>query len=108
MLVSLNGKFIPREEARVALNDTALLYGDSLFETLHAERHSILLQREHLDRLCLSAALLDFPCARQRLEAALAQMGAVLQHEVSRLRLTLGRGPARGFHLPQKSEAKRS
>lgn len=100
MLVSFNGQFIPREEARVALNDTALLYGDSLFETLRAEHQRILLQKEHLDRLCLSAKLLDFPCERPRLEAALAQMGAVLQHEVSRLRLTLGRGPAQGFCLP--------
>ena len=99
ILVNFNGRFIPREEACLQLNDTALLYGDSLFETLRAERQRILLQQEHLDRLCLSAQLLDFPCDRPRIEAALSQMAAALTAGVSRLRLTLGRGPARGFSL---------
>ncbi len=99
LLVSLNGRFIPREDARLPLNDSGLLYGDTLFETLRAQRNRLQLPQEHLDRLCLSARLLDFPCERPRLEAALAQMAAVLTAEVSRLRLTLGRGTAQGFCL---------
>lgn len=99
MLVSLNGRFIPYEDALLPMSDTALLYGDSLFETFRAEKNQILLQKEHLDRLCRSAQLLEFPCDRPRLEAALSQMSAVLKDEVSRLRLTLGRGPSHGFKL---------
>jgi branched-chain amino acid aminotransferase len=99
MLVSLNGRFIPCENACIPLNDTALLYGDSLFETFRVEKNRILLQQEHLDRLCLSARLLDFPCDRPRIEAAMSQMAAALDSDFSRLRLTLGRGSAQGFKL---------
>jgi len=99
MLVNVNGQFITPEDARVALNDSALLYGDSLFETFRAADKRIHLQTEHLDRICRSAQLLDFPCQRAKLESALTQMAAKLQHEHSRLRLTLSRGTAQGFQL---------
>lgn len=99
MLVNINGRFIPSEDACLPLNDTALLYGDTLFETLRADANTIRLQGEHLDRLCLSAHLLDFPCDRRRIETAIDQMAAALKHRCSRLRLTLGRGPAEGFKL---------
>ncbi len=105
MLVNLNGHFIPREDARLSFADTGLLYGDTLFETLRAERNRILLSKEHLDRLCLSARLLEFPCERPKLEAALSLMSAALKHEVSRLRLTLGRGSAPGFYLADGSDS---
>lgn len=103
MLVNFNGRFIPREQATIALNDSALLYGDSLFETFRADRKKIQLLSEHLDRLCLSARLLDFPCDRAALEKALAQMENALTWPHSRLRLTLGRGPAHGFQLADGS-----
>jgi branched-subunit amino acid aminotransferase/4-amino-4-deoxychorismate lyase len=87
------------DDARVPLNDSALLYGDSLFETFRAEGKRILMQTEHLDRICRSAQLLDFPCQRAKLESALTQMAAKLRHEHSRLRLTLSRGTTQGFQL---------
>ncbi|WP_020675511.1 aminotransferase class IV [Geopsychrobacter electrodiphilus] len=99
MLLSLNGQIITPEAARLPLDDAALLYGDSLFETFRAEENRVLLQTEHLDRLCLSAQLLDFPCDRSRLEDALTQMAAALDQPCSRLRLTLGRGTTTSFQL---------
>jgi len=99
MLVNFNGRFIPHEDAHLPLWDTGLLYGDTLFETFRAEKNRILLQKEHLDRLCLSAQLLCFPCDRSPIETALTQMAAALKQDVSRLRLTLGRGTTQGFKL---------
>lgn len=99
MLVNFNGHFIPREDACLPITDQGLLYGDTLFETLRVEKHRILLQADHLDRLCLSARLLNFPCDRQKIETALSQMVVALKHEVSRLRITLGRGSGNGFYL---------
>jgi len=104
LLVNLNGRFIPHEDASVPLNDSGILYGDTLFETFRADRNQIRLQKDHLDRLCLSARLLEFPCDRDRIELALVQMSAALKNEVSRLRLTLGRGPTQGFKLPSGSD----
>jgi branched-subunit amino acid aminotransferase/4-amino-4-deoxychorismate lyase len=104
MLVNLNGRFIPREQAGLSINDGGFLYGDTLFETFKAHGRRILLMHEHLDRLELSARLLNFPCARPRLETALRQMAQGLSAEVSRLRLTLSRGDCRGLALPDPEQ----
>ncbi|NIQ95772.1 MAG: hypothetical protein GWO11_01325, partial [Desulfuromonadales bacterium] len=61
MIVNLNGRFLDESEARVAINDAGLLFGDTLFETLKAENGRIHFRKAHLDRLQLSAGLLGFP-----------------------------------------------
>lgn len=100
MLVCLNGKFIPHEDAQLPISDGAMLFGDTLFETLKAHGSKILLQDEHLDRLVLSAKLLDFPCNRPRIENSLQQLANALSTPSSRLRLTLGRGQHNGLPFP--------
>lgn len=99
MLVSLNGRLLPREEVQIPITDSGLLYGDTLFETFRAQKNQILLKDVHLERICHAAQLLNFPCPRERINAALTQMAAVLDDDCSRLRLTLGRGTAQGFRL---------
>jgi branched-subunit amino acid aminotransferase/4-amino-4-deoxychorismate lyase len=105
MLVCLNGRFIPREDAQVSINDGAFLYGDSLFETLKACGNRVLLQRQHLDRLARSAQLLGISCPRQNIETALTRLAAALPHPHSRIRLTLSRGPYEGLQFPAEEEA---
>jgi len=102
MLVNINGQFVPHEQASLSINDAGFLYGDTLFETLKARENRILLMHEHLDRLELSARLLNFPCPRERIETTLRQLAAGLKAETSRLRLTLSRGDCSGFILPEK------
>ncbi len=101
MLVCLNGKFIPHEDANLSINDGAFLFGDSLFETLKGQQQKILLQKQHLDRLEQSAQRLGFPCDRKKIEIALAQIAAALKSPCSRIRLTLSRGPFDGLAWPQ-------
>lgn len=100
MLVCLNGKFIPHEDARLPITDGSFLFGDTLFETLKARDQKILLQDEHLDRLELSAKLLDFPCNRHQIETSLQQLATALNTPASRIRLTLGRGQHQGLSFP--------
>ncbi len=100
MLVCLNGQFIPREDARLPIQDGAFLFGDSLFETLKARGKNILLLHEHLDRLDLSAKLLNLPCNRQKLETSLRQLASSLTAPTSRIRLTLSRGSHQGLGFP--------
>lgn len=90
MLINFNGQFIAAENFHLAPDDQALLYGDSLFETLRAEKQQICAVREHLDRLCQAAQLLTIPCQRQALQNALNAVATRLTAPVSRLRLTLG------------------
>ena len=103
MLVCLNGTFIPREDAKISILDGGFLFGDTLFETLKANGNKILLQDRHLDRLTLSAKLLDFPCDREKIATSLNQLGNALTHPNSRIRLTLSRGPFHGLQLPEQS-----
>lgn len=100
MLVCLNGQFIPQEDARVAINDGAFLYGDSLFETIKARRQKILLFDQHLERIERSAQLLAFPCPCAAIATALGQLSSRLTAPASRIRLTLSRGPYRGLVRP--------
>lgn len=100
MLVNINGHFIPREQAGLSINDGGFLYGDTLFETFKAQGSRIQLMHEHLDRLELSASLLNFPCPREQIETALWQMADGLTAPVSRVRLTLSRGNCSTFALP--------
>ncbi|WP_303720829.1 aminotransferase class IV [Malonomonas rubra] len=100
MLVCLNGTFIPHEVAQLPITDGGFLFGDTLFETLKAFDQKILLVKEHLDRLQLSAELIDFPCDRKRIETSLHQMANSLSAPVSRVRLTLTRGTFQGLTFP--------
>lgn len=100
MLVNLNGQFIPREQATLSITDSGFLYGDTLFETIKAHGKKILLLHEHLDRLELSARLLNFPFPRERIETALRQLADGLTDPITRIRLTLSRGDTTGFALP--------
>jgi len=104
MLVCLNGTFIPHEEAKLPINDGGYLYGDTLFETLKARGKKILLRAEHLDRLELSAKLLNFTCPRRQIETSLQQLENALSAPISRIRLTLSRGSCQGLLFPQTSE----
>ncbi len=106
MLVNINGTFVPHEEAQLPITDGGFLFGDSLFETLKAHGNKILLQKEHLDRLELSAKLLDFPCERNRIETSLQQLSSALTDDVSRIRLTISRGSHRGLNFPDSGSAR--
>jgi branched-chain amino acid aminotransferase len=100
LIYNLNGQFVDTDEAKLACNDSAVLFGDSLFETLKVQDGHIQFIDEHLDRLELAARLLNFPCNRAALRNALLKTTTRLAAPVGRLRLTLSRGPMNGLALP--------
>lgn len=105
MLININGHFIASHEANIAITDGAVLFGDTLFETMKAYGQTILLQKEHLDRLEQSANALNFPCDRPAIESALQELSSKLTSPCSRLRLTLSRGEFNGLGYPAPKEA---
>lgn len=102
-LICQNGRIIPAEEALLHVNDGGFLFGDSLFETLKANYQQLILADRHLDRLAESARQLDFPCERQALEDALHQLAELLEAPISRVRLTISRGPQKGLAWPENT-----
>ena len=106
MIINIDGGFLEPGEARLPVDDGGFLFGETLFETLKARERKILLVEEHLDRLELSARLLDFPFDRKRIESALERMTSRLTAPVSRIRLTLTRGSFEGLDYPAAKSAR--
>ena len=50
-LVYWNGEFIPETEARISIYDSALMFGDMVFEMTRSFNNVQFKLREHLERL---------------------------------------------------------
>lgn len=57
----INGKYVPEHEAGVSIFDSALMYGDMIFEIARSFNRIPFRLREHLDRLYRSAKLFRIP-----------------------------------------------
>jgi len=94
MLVFLNGRFVPEDQAVVSVFDRSFLYGDGLFETLRVFNGKPFRWTPHLERLQQGAAFLNlklpFPPAAVRGFAE--QLISRNQLPDALLRLTLSRG----------------
>jgi branched-chain amino acid aminotransferase len=100
VLVFLNGKFVPEEQAVVSVGDRGFLLGDGLFETMRVVRGKPFRLAQHLDRLMHGAAFLKIkmPFTPEELETFAGQLVERNQMPEAVLRLTLTRGPGgRGY-----------
>ena len=61
-LVYFNGEFIPEHEARISIFDSALMYGDMVFEVTRSFNQKPFRLREHLDRLYGSIRYAEIDC----------------------------------------------
>ncbi|HJJ48446.1 MAG TPA: branched-chain-amino-acid transaminase [Methanocorpusculum sp.] len=59
MLVYVNGKYVPEEEATVSVFDHGFLYGDGVFEGIRAYNGRVFRLKEHVDRMFDSAKAID-------------------------------------------------
>lgn len=96
--VYLNGKLLPRTEARVPAEDRAVLFGDGVFETLRAYGGRVLRFSEHFTRLrhSLDAIGMALPVADEDL---IEGIRALLENEglrEARIRITITGGPDDG------------
>ena len=58
-VVSINGKIMFKEDAKISIFDRGFLYGDSVYEVIRTYEGIPFLLQEHLDRLWQSASKLD-------------------------------------------------
>tara|TARA_R110002110_G_scaffold322909_5_gene535335 strand:+ start:15 stop:965 length:951 start_codon:yes stop_codon:yes gene_type:complete len=68
----MNGKFIPESEAKISIYDSALMFGDMVFEMTRSFNKKQFKLREHLDRLYASMKYLhiDIPMTIEEMELA--------------------------------------
>jgi len=60
-LVYMNGEFIPEKDARVSIYDSALMFGDMVFEMTRSFNKKQFKLREHLERLYMGIRILRIP-----------------------------------------------
>ena len=95
--VTLNGKLMPAEEARISVFDSGLMQGIGLFETMRAYNGRVFRLKPHLERLIESARKLGW-CNPPEMEALIDSveqvLGATAQTD-ARVRLTVTTGTLR-------------
>ena len=60
-LVYMNGEFVPEEDARISIYDSALMFGDMVFEMTRSFNKQQFKLREHLERLYTGLKILRIP-----------------------------------------------
>ena len=94
MLIYIDGKLVPREEAKISVFDHGLLYGDGVFEGIRVYSGNIFRLREHIERLYESAKTiwLDIPMSVDELERATVETVAANGMRDAYIRLVITRG----------------
>ena len=57
-LVFFNGAFVPEQEAKVSIYDSALMFGDMVFEMTRSFNKKQFLLESHIDRLLIGLKIL--------------------------------------------------
>lgn len=60
-VVYFNGNFVPESEARISIYDSALMFGDMVFEMTRSFNQTQFKLREHLERLYCSVRMVHIP-----------------------------------------------
>lgn len=95
MLIYLNGKFVPKEEAKVSVFDHGYLYGDGIYETMRAYKGMLFHLERHLARLKHSAdsISLRLPIPLDKIGDALNQTVKANNLAEAYVRIQISRGP---------------
>ncbi len=94
-LASVDGTITPTAEATIPLRDDGLYRGDGVFEVIRLYAGRPFALADHLDRLERSAAAIDLPVDRDRLEPEIEALLLRNGDAEAQLRLILTRGGRR-------------
>jgi branched-chain amino acid aminotransferase len=99
-VVYMNGKFVPESEAKISIFDSALMFGDMVFEMTRSFNKKQFKLREHLERLYIGINILHIPLKMtiDELEQAcfktIEKNDKVFdEHDEHRLMINVSRGP---------------
>jgi len=94
MIVYVNGKFLPKEHAKISVFDHGFLYGDGVFEGIRAYNGKIFKLDEHIDRLLDSAKAIDLKIKHSHQELCDLCYESLKQNKLedAYLRVILSRG----------------
>ena len=106
MIVFLNGKFVPEEQATVSVFDRAFLYGDGLFETMRVINGKPFRWWDHMERLRKGGDFLGIkiPFGCISLEKFAAELIAQNKMPDALMRLTVSRGVGPRGYSPKGAD----
>ena len=92
--VYIDGKLLPKEEAKISVFDHGLLYGDGVFEGIRVYGKKVFLMQEHIDRLYESALAirLEIPLSKEEMIKAVNETVTANGIEDGYVRLVITRG----------------
>jgi len=92
--VYIDGKFYPKEEAKISVFDHGFLYGDGVFEGIRAYNGRVYKLTEHLDRLYASAKSLwlEIPISQPEMEQVVLETCRLNNLRDAYIRLVVSRG----------------
>ena len=95
MKIYLDGKLVPKEDAKISVFDHGFLYGDGVFEGIRIYNRRVFRHEAHLQRLYRSARaiMLEIPLSMEEMKAAVEETVAANQLENGYIRLIVSRGP---------------
>ena len=98
--VYINGEFVPEHEAKISIFDSALMFGDMVFEMTRSFNKKQFKLREHLERLYMGIQILHIPMQMSIEELESACLMTVEKNEncfnendEHRLMINVSRGP---------------
>jgi branched-chain amino acid aminotransferase len=104
--VYLNGEFVSEQDAKISIFDSALMFGDMVFEMTRSFNQKQFKLREHLERLYMSIKLLHIPINMTIEEMEQACLDTIEKnkpafdkHDEHRLMINVSRGPL-GIYAP--------
>jgi len=105
-VVYMNGKFVPESEAKISIFDSALMFGDMIFEMTRSFNKKQFMLREHLERLYTGVKLVHIPLTMTIDELEQACYETIKRndkvfdsHDEHRLMINISRGPL-GVYAP--------
>ena len=95
LIIYLDGKLVPQEQAVVSVFDHGFLYGDGVFEGIRAYNGRVFKLKEHLTRLYESAKAiaLEIPLTMEEMEEAVLATLRANNLRDAYIRLVVSRGP---------------
>jgi branched-chain amino acid aminotransferase len=76
MIIYIDGKYVPDNQAKISVFDHGFLYGDGVFEGIRAYNGKVFRLKEHLDRLFDSAKTIDLkpPLTKEELTEVICEV----------------------------------
>jgi branched-chain amino acid aminotransferase len=94
MIIYIDGKYLPDDQAKISVFDHGFLYGDGVFEGIRAYNGRVFRLKEHLDRMYDSAKTIDLhpPLSKDELAEVICEVLRKNKLENAYIRPIISRG----------------